>query len=375
MSSLVNQPTGDPCPEPSAAARVEQLYARHSLLVRSVCRSLLRDAVEAEDALQQTFLSAQRALLNGSSPRDDAAWLVTIARHESFARIRARMREPLPTDAEAEAVGPDAHAVAVQRHEVSELRGALAELPAPQREAILLREVRGFSYGEVASALAVTPSAVESLLFRARRSLQARLRSSLTLFPPAGFVRALAARIGGGAAVPTATKVIAVGAGAAIITGGAVTGPRILGLGQAPHGRQAASAPAVHRSTHARTAFVLPDPAGRARLTIGRVKNVAPARPATRDHSSGVDVASRPERSDQSEASSRGGSDGGGDSSTTADGGSGSSTDGGAKGSGDTQTTSSGDTNTTTDSSSQSAETQTVTETTTTTPSTDGSGG
>src|SRR5690349_3830139 len=131
MSSLTNQPTTDVNRDQSVAARVERLYTDHVCLVRAVCRSLLRDAVEAEDAVQQTFLSAQRALLNGSSPRDSAAWLVTIARHESFARVRTRMREPLPVDTAMEAVGPDTHTVAVERYEVSELRDALAELPGP----------------------------------------------------------------------------------------------------------------------------------------------------------------------------------------------------------------------------------------------------
>lgn len=249
MSSLTDQPASDPDRNPAVAARVEQLYASHAALVRSVCRSLLRDRSEAEDAVQQTFLSAQRALVNGSSPRDEAAWLATIARHECLARVRARMREPLPLPLELELeegdAGSDAHTAAVRRHEAVELREALAELPAQQRAAILLREVRGLSYQEVASSLSVTTAAVESLLFRARRSLQTRLREALAAVSPVGWLRD---QLDGGLAGPAAAKVAAVGVGTLVATGGAVVGPTVIGLGHAPTPRISAAAPSRQRS-------------------------------------------------------------------------------------------------------------------------------
>jgi len=255
MSNPADQPRPDVGRDPSVAARVEQLYERHAALVRSVCSGLLRDRVEAEDAMQQTFLSAQRALLNGSSPRDEGAWLATIARHESLARVRGRMREPLPVDiAEHEAAAPDAYAIAVRRHEAGELRDALAELSPQQREAILLRELRGLSYQEVAATLAVTTSAVESLLFRARRSLQARLQGSLAAVSPGAWVQSLrkigAGVGGGGAAAPAAAKVAAVGVGAALFAGGAL-GPKVLGLGRAPGAVRHASRPVAHHVVRA----------------------------------------------------------------------------------------------------------------------------
>lgn len=238
MSSLADQPASGPGRDPAIAARVEQLYESHAALVRSVCRSLLRDRVEAEDAVQQTFLSAQRALLNGSEPRDAGAWLATIARHESLARVRGRMREPLPMEVEEHQAAPDVHAAAVGRHDAGALRDALAELPVQQREAILLREVRGFSYQEVAASLAVTTSAVESLLFRARRRLQTRLQGSLAALSLGEWVQPLgdlAARlVGGGVAAPAAAKVAVVGLGTAVVAGGAVVGPTTLGPGHTP---------------------------------------------------------------------------------------------------------------------------------------------
>jgi RNA polymerase sigma-70 factor (ECF subfamily) len=227
------------------ARRVEELYTAHARLVRSVCRSLLRDRNEAEDAVQQTFLSAQRALVNGSSPREPAAWLATIARNECLARVRERMREPLPVEEEPAGLGVDAHSAAVSRYEVASLREALAELPPAQREAILLREMRGLSYDEVARVLSVSTGAVESLIFRARRTLQVRLSEALAALSPAALLGRVFAGGGGDLTGPAVAKVAAIGVGATILAGGAALGPHAFGLGHAVRKVQH-TAPRVH---------------------------------------------------------------------------------------------------------------------------------
>jgi RNA polymerase sigma-70 factor (ECF subfamily) len=360
MSSLTNQPTPDSGPDAGAAAHVERLYASYSALVRSVCRSLLRDHEEAEDAVQQTFLAAQRALMKGSAPRDAAAWLATIARHESFARVRTRMREPLPAEPEPEPSGPDAHAIAVNRHDARALRAALAELPAQQREALLLREVRGFSYEEVASTLSVTTPAVESLLFRARRNLQVRLRDALAAYSPLGLARELAARLAGGFAAPAAAKALAVGVGAAVVAGGAIVGPHMINLGHVPPKRPTARARRLKQDSQARMTLAATGSFSRARL-----EGTPSASDATRheagDHSSGGDEASP----------GRASSDGGSDLATTPDSGS-SSSNGAAEASGGG--TNSGSDSTTTDPNSQSTPESTTQPTTTSSGSPDSSG-
>lgn len=303
MSSPADQPTPAIGRDPTVAARVEQMYASHGALVRSICGALLRDRSEADDAVQQTFLSAQRALLNGSSPRDAAAWLATIARHESLARIRARMREPLPVEVgEHEASAPDAHAAAVDRQETGELRNALAELPSQQRQAILLRELRGFSYQEVASSLAVTTSAVESLLFRARRSLKIRLQAGLGALAPVAWIRELAGSLGGGGlAGSAAAKVAAVGLGTAVATGGALVAPTVIGLGHAPRPRVAA-APAS-TPPHRAPGSAASKPAVWSPAAPHPARVVAVFHPRTRDHLDGSDSGSRTEISDKQRSS------------------------------------------------------------------------
>ena len=109
-------------------------------MVYGLCRVLLRDADEAEDAAQQAFLSAHRSMLGGTEPRDPAAWLGTIARNECRTRIRARMAAPLTLVGETAAVAADIEHVAGRHAEIEALCVALAELPQQQREAIVLRE-------------------------------------------------------------------------------------------------------------------------------------------------------------------------------------------------------------------------------------------
>jgi RNA polymerase sigma-70 factor (ECF subfamily) len=215
----------------AAAARTEQLFADHGRLVGGLCRALLRDRAEAEDAAQQTFLSAHRALLNGSSPSEPAAWLATIARNECWARIKTRMRQPLPTaQIEDERSSSDPVEEAIRNADLAALWSAIAELPRQQRDALLLREFGGLSYAELAGALAVTDSAVESLLFRARHGVRARLEAAYASLTGATWVETLARLFGGigGGMAPVAAKVAVVSVGAAVATGGYVAAPHVL---------------------------------------------------------------------------------------------------------------------------------------------------
>ena len=145
-------------------------------MVLGLCRLLLGDADDAEDATQQVFLAAHRSVRNGCSPHEPAPWLAAIARNECRARIRSRRRGPSELPLLSDAV-PDPVAAAVCTVDLDALWQALAELPRRQREAFLLRELGGLSYRELGNALGVTQPAVESLLFRARR----RLRNTMTV--------------------------------------------------------------------------------------------------------------------------------------------------------------------------------------------------
>jgi RNA polymerase sigma-70 factor (ECF subfamily) len=211
--------------EGTAAARTERLFADYGRTVAGLCRALLRDQTEVEDATQQTFLSAHRALLNGTDPREPAAWLATIARNECWARIRSRMREPLPADGiEAVSTTNDPLTEAIRRADLRALWAAIEELPRPQRDALLLREFGGLTYAELATALAVSGPAVESLLFRARHRLRVQLRAVYASISGASWIETLVRLFAGGGA-PVAAKVAALSVGAVALSGTAVVVP------------------------------------------------------------------------------------------------------------------------------------------------------
>jgi RNA polymerase sigma factor (sigma-70 family) len=158
----------------AAGERIGKLFEEHGRMVYGVCRLIVRDPTEAEDAAQQTFLSAYRALLNGQEPRDPSAWLGTIARNECSGRLRSRKAEPLTLVTAATV--DETQREAARHEEIEALTAALAQLPQQQRDAIVLREFYGLSYAEVGAALGISGAAVESLLFRSRRRLQEHLR-------------------------------------------------------------------------------------------------------------------------------------------------------------------------------------------------------
>ena len=162
-------------PESSAtaeAALAGLLYERYSSRILGYCRSRLRSREEAEDAVQHTFLNAYRSLRGGVVPQAEAAWLFKIAANVCHERRRSAWRrsriEAISDDGELrDAVAPPTSA----HDELAGLADALAQLTPNQRRAILLREWQGLSYREIAAELETTEAAVESLLFRARRSL------------------------------------------------------------------------------------------------------------------------------------------------------------------------------------------------------------
>src|SRR4029453_1522657 len=102
--------------------------------------------------------------------------LAAAARNECRARLRRREREPVSLyQATLELLSSSEHE-ATHVLEAAAVRGALAQLPLRQREAVVLRDVLGFRTREVGAVLGLSRPAVEALVFRARRRLRVRLR-------------------------------------------------------------------------------------------------------------------------------------------------------------------------------------------------------
>lgn len=230
-------------PSPGAAgARLGQLYEEHARMVYGVCRLILRDGDEAEDATQQVFLSAYRSLLSGTEPRNAGAWLGTIARNEARGRAATRAHRPVRlVDTASTTVSLEDQADA--RADAAQLRAHIAALPEKQREAIILRDLYGLRYDEVARALNTSRPAVEALLFRGRRRLQRHLRpeaAATAIVVPLALRESLAYAVPGFAAagapvgvlaklaaVPVAAKLAAAGVTVGAVGSGVVAEERL----------------------------------------------------------------------------------------------------------------------------------------------------
>ena len=145
-------------------------------------RWLTGNAADAEDVVQDACVKAIRFL---SSLRDgDArAWLFTIVRNTWYSRVsrRASVMEATPLDSARderpdEALDPEARLL--QEHDVARVRAAIEQLPVDYRDVIVLREIEGLSYKEIASVVRVPIGTVMSRLARARERLLAALKPS-----------------------------------------------------------------------------------------------------------------------------------------------------------------------------------------------------
>ncbi len=160
-----------------AARALDEHYRRHGAEVYRYAYAVLGNHADAEDVRQTTFLNAYRALEQGVRPRKPSNWLLAIASNAIKQRFRQEQARPRQVElderiasSESDDEGPS----------VGELLTALSKIPPQQRQAIVLREFEGRAYGEIADILGTTTSALEALLFRARRSLAEELEHQLT---------------------------------------------------------------------------------------------------------------------------------------------------------------------------------------------------
>jgi RNA polymerase sigma-70 factor (ECF subfamily) len=165
--------------QPAVDRSFERLYRAHVQDVYRYSLMVLRNTADAEDVAQTTFMKAYRAILRGERPRHPRRWLITIAHNTCRTRFRDEKRRPQEVELDeqfTEAVAsPEDDDVDVQ-----ELVKALGALSFNQRAALVMRELEGRSYDEIAELLEISGSAVETLLFRARRALREQLEGALT---------------------------------------------------------------------------------------------------------------------------------------------------------------------------------------------------
>lgn len=159
------------------AAASKKLVERHFPSILRFSRRMLRDAHEAEDIAQETFLRLWKSgdrVEGGATLR---TWLFRVAHNLAIDRIRAKKKVSFDDDAHEEvpASGPSAAAMLHEKERAARVQQAIEALPERQRAAIVLVFHEGLPQTEAASVLGVSVDALESLLARARRSLKKTL--------------------------------------------------------------------------------------------------------------------------------------------------------------------------------------------------------
>lgn len=159
-----------------------RLLADHQPTAYQVAYRVLRREADAQDAVQDGYLNAVRAVRGSGAPPSEPArfrpWLMQVVANAALSRLRRRTKPGLRVPGELvldvatapECIGPARQA---ERSETRRavLRAVMA-LPPSQREALTLREYQGLSYAEIAEVLGVSRAAAEMLVFRARRGFR-----------------------------------------------------------------------------------------------------------------------------------------------------------------------------------------------------------
>jgi RNA polymerase sigma factor (sigma-70 family) len=209
----------------------EAIVARYRAPLMRYCRRILPE-MRAEDAVQQAFVSAFAALRRNDAHIDLRPWLYRIAHNTALNALRDRGLRHTELDERIDGVErPDQ--VLERRQGLRDVIAAVKALPERQRDAMVLRELEGRSYEEIAVELGVTGGAVRQLLNRARTTLRAGV-SAVTPLPLMDRLwsaegEPTAARVGelvgAGGAGALATKVAATAIVTGAVAGGIAAGP------------------------------------------------------------------------------------------------------------------------------------------------------
>jgi RNA polymerase sigma factor (sigma-70 family) len=163
-----------------ATQTLDRLYRAHAAEVYRYAYAALGNRADAEDVTQTTFVNALRALERGETPRTPSHWLITIAHNIVRQRFRQQQVRPVEVTLDRELATTTHEDEETQGPSLDDLVRALQRIPPTQREALVLRELEGRSYREIAEIMEISTSALETLLFRARRSLAEELENLVT---------------------------------------------------------------------------------------------------------------------------------------------------------------------------------------------------
>ena len=170
----------------------QAIHERYATRVEGVCRRMLGNPSDAQEAVQETFLRVYQALGRFNGRYQLGAWITRIATNVCLDHLRARSRRPSDPVPNEVLVLDESHAdldaqpeeMVLRNAESRHVRKVLAELPPMHRAAIVLRDFEGLSYEEVAVALQITECQTKALIHRARQNFKRSWTRSLSALLP-----------------------------------------------------------------------------------------------------------------------------------------------------------------------------------------------
>jgi RNA polymerase sigma-70 factor, ECF subfamily len=154
----------------------ERLYAMHGARMKNLARNVLGNPIDAEDAVQDTFLKVQRSIASFRGQSSFVTWTYRILINTCYDARRSRLRKKeVANDDSVETPRPEPRAPGAHPTLRMALERALEKLTRHQRDVFLLYEVEGFRHAEIAGMLEMTETASKNTLFQAKRNLRQML--------------------------------------------------------------------------------------------------------------------------------------------------------------------------------------------------------
>ena len=164
-------------PESNKIGRFEQVVLPHLDAAYNLARWLTHNDGDAEDVVQEAYLRAFK-FFGGYHGGDSRAWLLTIVRNTCYTWLQQNRSPQLATDFDEEVhsvEGDNPETILIESLDRQMVKQALGDLPLEFREVIVLRELEGLSYKEIANILEAPIGTVMSRLARGRKRLQVLL--------------------------------------------------------------------------------------------------------------------------------------------------------------------------------------------------------
>ena len=170
-------------------AAFNRLMAQHEKKMYAVALRMFGNREDAQDCLQEAMLRVYRAIGSFKGQSSFSTWLYRITMNTCLDELRRKKNKQStsldnlleqgwsPSDDEGT---PEKHAVRAELRR--ELNRAIQELPEDMRSAVVLRDIQGFAYDEIADALGVNVGTIKSRISRAREKLRGKLKEKPELF-------------------------------------------------------------------------------------------------------------------------------------------------------------------------------------------------